>query len=68
MGRSKHGQGALTHLDGWLAEILNPTVSSAEERYKLTIAYLNSWLLHVIASIAADRGVYSSTHSIHFGT
>lgn len=68
MGRSKHGRGALTHLDSWLAEILNPTVSNVEKQYKLTTAYLNGRLLHVIASITADRGVYGSGHSIQFGT
>jgi hypothetical protein len=39
-----------------------------KERYmRITTAYLSGWLLHVIGSVAADRGVYGSAHSIHLG-
>lgn len=34
---------------------------------RITTAYLSGWLLHVIGSVAANRGVYGSAHSIHFG-
>lgn len=34
---------------------------------RITTAYLSGWLLHVIGSVAADRGVYGSAHSIHLG-
>lgn len=68
--RSKHVQACTgrTNSSRWSACCGPKPESQRKEWYiRITTAYLSGWLLHVIGSVAADRGVYGSAHSIHLG-